>query len=221
MLPNQLGRVRYAMRFLDLGGIVGAATLVWTGLRSVQRLRASRRLSPEMILLASTGAGLLALHLAYVQLNDTYIAAFIPFALLLTAERLRDSETPKSLLAFSAALSMTLILLVAFWMRVEYAGQQAAWKSADALADAGVQPGDIQAPPALGRIPWCIRRLGRSRSSGPLHHAEGQAPWRRRVARSLLCMATQTRRGGRVPRYRVASRRASSRMASRRLTQLS
>jgi hypothetical protein len=46
----------------------------------------------------------------------------------------------------SAAFSIILVLLTALWMRGEYAEQQAAWQSADALMLAGVQPSDIQAP---------------------------------------------------------------------------
>jgi Dolichyl-phosphate-mannose-protein mannosyltransferase len=146
MLPTQLARIRPAMRLLDLGGIVGAATLFWTGLRGLLGPQPIQRFSPGTIFLVGTGSSLLALHLAYVQLNDTYIVVFIPFALMLCVERLRGFETRKALLTVSTALSMTLILLTALWMRGEYAGQQAAWKSADALTLAGVPPLDIQAP---------------------------------------------------------------------------
>jgi hypothetical protein len=72
LLPTQLARVRPVMRLLDLGSIVGAATLLWTGLRSLQRLGPIQRLSSGTIFLVGTGTVLLALHLAYVQLNDTY-----------------------------------------------------------------------------------------------------------------------------------------------------
>jgi hypothetical protein len=144
MLPTQLARVRPVMRLLDLGGIVGAGALFWTGLRNLQRRLHS--FSSGTIFLVGTSAGLLTLHLAYVQLNDTYIVPFIPFALLLTADALRNVAPYKTQIVLSGALSTILILLTALFMRGEYAGQQAAWRSADALTLTGVQPSDIQAP---------------------------------------------------------------------------
>jgi hypothetical protein len=148
LLPNQLGRSPTIMRALDLCGIVGAAVLVWTGSRCVQRLRRSRQFSPEMIFLAGTAAALLLLHLVYVQLNDNYIIPFIPFGMLLIGETVRGKaeREGKGPLALSAALALALILITGLWMRAEYASELEAWKAADSLAAAGVQPSNM-APP--------------------------------------------------------------------------
>jgi hypothetical protein len=143
LLPSYLWGMRYVMRILDFCGIVGAATLVWTGIRNLQRVRAFRELSSEMLFLTGTGVGLLALHLTYSQLNDTYIVAFIPFGLLVIAEKLRSDEPRRSTLALSAALSMILILITGLWLRGEYSSQFAAWKAAETLVDTGVEPKNI------------------------------------------------------------------------------
>jgi 4-amino-4-deoxy-L-arabinose transferase-like glycosyltransferase len=143
LLPTQLYPMPLVMRILDFCGIVGASTLVWTGLRCLQRLRASRQVSSTATFLAGTCTGLLILHLTYTQLNDTYIVAFIPFGVLIIAERLRGYEPRRVALALSSTLSIMLILLASLWIRGEYARQQADFKAADVLADAGVQPGNI------------------------------------------------------------------------------
>jgi hypothetical protein len=146
LLPAQLGGMRLVMRILDFGGIVGTSTLVWTGVRNLQRLRAFRDLSSEMIFLTGTCAGLLALHLTYHQLNDTYIVAFIPFALLVIAEKLRGDKARRAALASSAALSVIVILITGLWLRGEYSGNFAAWQAAETLVDAGVEPENIDGP---------------------------------------------------------------------------
>jgi hypothetical protein len=143
LLPTQLYLMPIVMRILDFCGVVGASILVWMGLTCLRRLRASQQLSPTATFLAGTYAGLLILHLTYTQLNDTYIVAFIPFGLLIIAERLRGDEPRRVVLALSSTLSIVLILLASLWIRGEYSRQQAAFRAADVLADAGVQPGNI------------------------------------------------------------------------------
>ena len=143
LLPTQLSGMRYVMRILDFCGIVGAATLVWTGLRNLRRVRAFRELSSEMLFLTGTGLGLLALHLTYTQLNDTYIVALIPFGLLVIAEKLRSDEPRRAALTLSVALSMILILITGLWLRGEYSSQFAAWEAAETLVDTGVEPNNI------------------------------------------------------------------------------
>ena len=146
LLPAQLGGMRYVMRILDFCGIVGASTLVWTGVRNLQRLRAFRDLPPGKVFLMGTGLGLLVLHLTYSQLNDTYIVAFIPFALLVIAEKLRGDKARRAALVLSAALSIIVILITGLCLRGEYSGDFAAWQAAETLVDAGVEPENIDGP---------------------------------------------------------------------------
>lgn len=143
LLPTQLYPMPLVMRILDFCGIAGASTLVWNGLRCLQRLRASQQRSSTTTFLAGTYAGLLILHLTYTQLNDTYIVAFIPFGLLILADRLRDYEPRRVAVVVSSTLSLILILLTSLWIRGEHAHQQAAFRAADVLEDAGVQPRNI------------------------------------------------------------------------------
>jgi hypothetical protein len=143
LLPTKFWPMHHEMRILDICGIVGASTLVWTGVRNLQRSRAFRNLSSARIFLTGTGLGLLALHLTYTQLNDTYIVAFIPFALLVIAEKLRGDKPRRAGLASSAALSVIVILITSLWLRGEYSGDFAAWQAAETLAGAGVEPENI------------------------------------------------------------------------------
>jgi hypothetical protein len=143
LLPTKFWVMHRVMRILDICGIVGASTLVWTGVRNLQRIRAFRDLSSASIFLTGTGLGLLALHLTYSQLNDTYIVAFIPFALLAIAEKLRGDKPGRAALGSSAALSVIVILITGLWLRGEYSGNFAVWQAADALVDAGVEPENI------------------------------------------------------------------------------
>lgn len=93
-----------------------------------------------------TGLGLLVLHLTYTQLNDTYIVAFIPFALLIIAEKLRGDKASGAALALSAALSVIIILITGLCLRGEYSGDFAAWQAAETLVGAGVEPENIDGP---------------------------------------------------------------------------
>lgn len=142
LLPTQLKRIHWAMRLLDLGGIVGAGCLVWM---LVGIFRPAQLRSPRVLLLTGTGATLLVLHLIYVQLNDTYISALIPLALVIASETV-GREVPRALYLVSASLCLAVILGTSLWMRAEYAGQQATWASADALLKSGVPPQEMQAP---------------------------------------------------------------------------
>lgn len=148
LLPNQLDHKRLVMWLLDLGGIVGGAVLI--GLLAKQILQAwrSRRLSPEWIFLAGTVAGFFALHLVYVQLNDTYILTFLPFALLVFAREAPKAPGPGSRtpLAWSAVLSAILIVAISLYMRSGISMLNAQWKAADALVRSGVRPDNLAAP---------------------------------------------------------------------------
>jgi hypothetical protein len=146
LLPTQLWPLRRVMWFLDIGGIAGGVLLILFCLRVLQRARPLTRLHPHKIFLAGTAAALLLMHLVYRQLNDTYIVALIPFALLLFGEFLRGVPLSKSVIRVCAVVSAIFILATALWMRGEYAVQQAIWNAADDLSRAGVQPLDVWAP---------------------------------------------------------------------------
>ena len=142
LLPTHLHRLHWAMRLLDVGGIAGAGYLAWM---LTDFFRSGRWRSPAALLLAGTGGALVLLHLSYVQLNDTYIAALIPFVLLL-ASGVTQRYASRGLYACSAIACLGLIVAASLWMRAESAAQEAVWTSADALLRSGVAPQDIGAP---------------------------------------------------------------------------
>jgi 4-amino-4-deoxy-L-arabinose transferase-like glycosyltransferase len=144
VLPVNFEHVRPVMRALDLVGILGGGVLTVLALHWLRSRPALQSLRPEVLLLGCTGFSLLLLHLPFNQLNDTYIVGFLPFILLWMADILRPG-VPKRFLQASVAFSIVLILLLALWERGEYAWQQAAWSSANALYDSGIQPANMSA----------------------------------------------------------------------------
>ena len=146
LLPTQFEHGRPVMRFLDLAGIAGGAVLIGTCWKEILRAWHSRYLSTEWTFLAGTAVGLFALHLVYVQLNDTYITAFIPFGLLAFAKAERDGADHSHPLGWSAVISATLIVVMSLYIRSEYSAQDALWKGANALVASGVRPENIAAP---------------------------------------------------------------------------
>jgi hypothetical protein len=89
-------------------------------------------------MLAGTGLCLLGLHLAYVQLNDTYLVGFLPFVLLVPAGLLRRTGCSRRWLALTAAGCLGLILALSLWMRGTYNRLETEWKAADALLADGI-----------------------------------------------------------------------------------
>jgi hypothetical protein len=146
LLPAQLERERSIMRFLDLAGIVGGAVLVGTCSKEILRAWHSRQRSAEWTFLAGTAIGLFALHLVFVQLNDTYTTAFIPFGLLALAKGEREGDHNRPPVVWSAVISATLIVVMSLYVRSEDSALNALWKGADALVDTGVRPDNIAAP---------------------------------------------------------------------------
>jgi hypothetical protein len=146
LLPAQFEHGRPVMRFLDLAGIVGGAVLVGRCSKEILRSWHSKRLSPEWAFLAGTAVGLFTLHLIYIQLNDTYITAFIPFGLLAFAKGERGGDDNRPALVWSVIISATLIVVMSLYIRSEDSALNALWKGADALMDSGVRPENIAAP---------------------------------------------------------------------------
>jgi 4-amino-4-deoxy-L-arabinose transferase-like glycosyltransferase len=146
LLPTQLEPVRPLMYLLDFGGIIGGAVLMGTCFRGALRLRQSKHLSPERALLVGTVASLFVLNLFYVQMNDTYIAVFIPFALLVFAIDQRANPSRRGAARWSLAISISFIVALSFYIRGENARLDVQWKAADRLVRSGVPPANIVAP---------------------------------------------------------------------------
>jgi len=143
LLPAQLEHNRSVMWLLDIGGIAGGAVMIGILSRQIHQAWKSRRTSPEGILLATTVAGFFALHLFYVQLNDTYILTFLPFALLAFAKEASKHKESRIALAASVALSAIFILAISFYVRSEDSRLEALCKAADNLVSAGIPPENI------------------------------------------------------------------------------
>jgi len=138
MLPNAFWNRPTVMHGLAFAGTLGTFLLIVLLLRSKGRAPALRDLPIGWLMAGSIGVCLAALHLAYVQLNDTYLIGLLPFALLIPARALRTSGQPRAALAASALLSAGLLVALSLWMRGNYNWQQAQWQAADRLLAAGI-----------------------------------------------------------------------------------
>jgi hypothetical protein len=138
MLPNAFWQHTVVMHGLAFAGTVGTFLLVVLLLKPGVRAGSLRDLPFGWLLAGSIGASLFALHLAYVQLNDTYLVGLLPFALLIPARALAVRGRPPRALAASAVLSVAMLVLLSLWMRGSYNWQQAQWHAADRLLSSGV-----------------------------------------------------------------------------------
>ena len=131
------------MRVLDFCGIVGASTLVWTGLRCLQSTAGIPTTPPGRHFLTGDirwiADSAFDLHTAerylHRRLHPVGIANHCR-----EAARLRAAQ---SCVGVVRRLFNHTHLVTGPWMRGEYSVQQAAWKSADTLVHAGVQPDNI------------------------------------------------------------------------------
>jgi hypothetical protein len=139
LLPTRLADYPGLFRpTIDLAGLGIAAMLAALAVNRTRGLWLILRNRPETTLLVATPACVLALHLFYVQLNDTYIVAIVPFAVLLLAVQHREwSPTPR-LAPASVGVSLAALLLVSLWIRADFAPQTARWAAADRLTGVGV-----------------------------------------------------------------------------------
>ncbi|MEO9190557.1 MAG: hypothetical protein ABI224_11255 [Acetobacteraceae bacterium] len=140
MLPTAFWDKAWLMRGFAASGVVGTFFLLfffwrWQG----TRLRL-RDLPWPLLLAVSTGLSLLALHLSYVQLNDTYLVGLLPFVVLLVGFTLTTRPQPAWLLALTLCWSIAMLVSLSAWMRGDYNRQQAQWTTADRLVTSGIAP---------------------------------------------------------------------------------
>lgn len=139
MLPNAFWESRTLMAVLDVAGLVTAlllgAVACWM---AAPHLVNPRRPSFTPTLVAATGVCLLGLHLAYVQLNDTYVVALLPFALLLPAVASRAVPVAQGWITGTALAATMIALSIAWWMRADYNAQAAQWRAADRMMAQGI-----------------------------------------------------------------------------------
>jgi hypothetical protein len=133
MLPNAFWEHRTFMRWFDASGLVGAGLLGWIGITRCATLTSVRQIAFEWLLLAAVGVSLLGLHLAYVQLNDTYIVDVLPFALLLVACASRDAFISRRWVLGSIGVCGAIVLAQSLWLRGDFNVQEAQWIAADEL----------------------------------------------------------------------------------------
>jgi hypothetical protein len=140
MLPTAFWSKTWLMRGFAASGVIGAFFLLllfwrWQGTRP-----RVRDLSWQALLTMATGLSLVALHLSYVQINDTYLVGMLPFVLLVIGGALATRAPATWVLAVTVAWSFAILVVLSAWMRGDYNRQQAQWASADRLVASGTPP---------------------------------------------------------------------------------
>ena len=140
MLPTAFSDKRWLLLGLAAAGVVGTFFLLllfwrWQGTRP-----RVRDLPWQSLLTVATGLILVALHLGYVQFNDTYLVGMLPFVLLLIGAALAIRPAATWVLTATVAWSFAMLVVLSVWMRGDYNRQQALWASADRLVASGTPP---------------------------------------------------------------------------------
>jgi len=135
------------MKALTIAGLAGALLLLLLAVHQWPSRSRWRTLSSPWVLSAALGICMVALHVPYLQLNDTYLVGLLPFALLVPARALRDDRAvPRAWLTVSALMCASAIVAMSWWMRGQYDDLEARWQAAEKLVKAGVDARCIVAP---------------------------------------------------------------------------
>ena len=140
MLPTAFWNRTWLMRGFAGAGVLNAFLLLllfwrWRGTGVLVR-----DLSWPALLVGATGLCLVALHISYVQLNDTYIVGLLPFVLLAIGGALAHRFQPLWIFAATLVWSIAMLVLLGAWMRGDYNRQQTQWAAADQLVASGMPP---------------------------------------------------------------------------------
>jgi hypothetical protein len=136
----QPDRIRYqlllALIAVTSAAIVGAALIRVPALKPFWQSR-----EPAGCFLIGTAFAFAALHLAYVQFQDTYIIIFLPFFLLGLARFSGAERAPAQSIRTMAATSILFGIAFAFWLRGDLNRQETLWRAADEIhAVYGAEP---------------------------------------------------------------------------------
>jgi hypothetical protein len=145
MLPVQTWASPNVQIVLDLAGYLGLAPLAWL-LLTRDRLMPSGPLKQSTLLIGGTGAALFAMLIGYVQFNDTYVIALLPFALILIAAELQTAPAGRLWRVATILWSLALIFTVTDLTRKGYDNQQVAWTAADRQVAAGLPFARVAGP---------------------------------------------------------------------------
>lgn len=134
-----------AQRLLDAVAFLNIVPMAWLAFSTVKRPR-NVRMSAASALLGGTGLAMLGAIGIYVQFNDTYVVAIVPFALLALAAVLRSSGVNRQWIVASIVLSVSVVILLSVSTRRNYDYQQQAWAAADIRVRQGMSYASADGP---------------------------------------------------------------------------
>lgn len=146
VLPSQPWATDAAKRVMDTIAFLAIAPLAWLALSNRLPDWRSRRPHALSLLMGGTALSLLVLLGGYVQLNDTYVVALLPFVLTALGYELSVESISRSWFGASAALALTMTALLAVSLHNQYDEQQIAWDKAEQTLRSGVPAAEISGP---------------------------------------------------------------------------
>ena len=105
--------------------------------------------TPATCFLAGTFFAFVAMHLIYVQLNDTYTIILVPFVLIAIALTVGNDLRPGRYAQVMAITAASFGLITALWMRGDYNKQEAIWRASEDIHSTGVDTMQIR-----GSLHW-------------------------------------------------------------------
>ncbi|HEY1215550.1 MAG TPA: hypothetical protein VGE93_18115, partial [Bryobacteraceae bacterium] len=138
-------------RLLVTGLAVFSGTLVFVALtrRTSPVSDMWRRRTPATCFLAGTVLAFIVMHLAYVQLNDTYTIIFVPFVLIALALTQGNDWQLAPYARVMAVTAASFGIVTALWMRGDYNRQEAIWQGSERIRATGVDTMQIR-----GSLHW-------------------------------------------------------------------
>jgi hypothetical protein len=119
-----------------------AFALIWNVARALSAT-SPRHIEPNAAIVGTTALALLALHLCYVQLNDTYVLVFVPFLLILLGQAIRQTGHRAHLFLATRVMSMLTLVILTLGLRGDFNKNEAAWHAARNVVSQGVAPSEI------------------------------------------------------------------------------
>lgn len=146
VLPSQPWASSLVKRVMDMVAFSAIAPLAWLVFSSRLPDWRSGRPKAFLFLTGGTAMSLFALLGGYVQLNDTYVIALVPFSLLALGYTTLVERIGKPWLVASGALALSMTGLLAVSLHYQYDEQQVAWDEAERALQSGVPAAEISGP---------------------------------------------------------------------------
>lgn len=144
IIPTQPWMTENVQRLLDLVGFAAIAPLSLLMFLK-PKLLPNRWPHPNVLFIAGTGVALFGMLFIYVQLNDTYVVALLPFLLMGVAATL-DKAPSRFWITSNVVWSLAILVTVSGLTRHNFDVQQRLWDAADRAVAYGLPYDQVAGP---------------------------------------------------------------------------